>query len=187
MLSLGEMNAIAFATKRAFHGFQKFTRKSFAAMGLTAARFDLLFLLPFPSHGRQHAGRWQSALWRSLGVTPGVVSRMLRSLEALGLVTRTREEGPGDRRQVRVALTRRGEDSVLAAVGCLARPVRTRIVESLCCGEHHDPERRLHHVSAFEAYLMTLRRDLGDTAFLDYGRGLPDNRDSRPWLTRVAR
>jgi DNA-binding MarR family transcriptional regulator len=180
------MNAIAFATKRAFHGFLRFTRKPFASIGLTAARFDLLFLLPFPTGRCRPKTRWQSDLWRNLGVTPGVVSRMLRSLEALGLVTRTRGDLPGDRRQVLVALTRRGEECVREALSWVVRRVQLRVVASICWGEHRDPARRTHHVNALEAYLTNLRRDLGDTALLNYRWAPPDDRAAYPALTNAA-
>jgi DNA-binding MarR family transcriptional regulator len=180
------MNAIAFATKRAFHGFLRFTRQPLAQLGLTAARFDLLFLLPFPRRTWRPAARRQSDLWRNLGVTPGVVSRMLRSLEALGLVTRAREEDGGDRRQMRVMLTERGEECVRAALACLARRVQVRVVASLCFGDHRDAQRRHHHVNTFEACLTNLRRDLGDTALLNYRWGHADERTSNQWLTNVA-
>ena len=45
MLGLLPMNAIAFGTKRAFHGFLRVTRKPFASLGLTAARFDMMSAL----------------------------------------------------------------------------------------------------------------------------------------------
>jgi hypothetical protein len=44
------MNAIAFGTKRAFHSFLRVTRRGFASVGLTAARFDRK---PPPSDRRQ--------------------------------------------------------------------------------------------------------------------------------------
>jgi len=180
------MHTIAFATKRAFHGFLRFTRKPFASIGLTAARFDLLFLLPFPSGGFQPKTRWQSDLWRNLGVTPGVVSRMLRSLEALGLVTRRRGELFGDRRQVLVALTKRGEECMREALSWIVRRVQLRVVASICWGKHRDPARRAHHVDLLEAYLTNLGRDLGDTALLSYRWAPPDGRSAYPALTNAA-
>ena len=99
------MNAIFFDLKRAFHGTLRITRASLARLGLTAARFDLLYALP---HGFQQyeQGIRQSALRRELGVSRPTVSRMLASLEQLGLVRRRRSLD--DRRQSIVALTRRG-------------------------------------------------------------------------------
>ncbi len=99
------MNANFFGLKRAFHSTLRLTRASLARLGLTAARFDLLYALP---HGSQQfeKGIWQSALRRELGVSRPTVSRMLASLEELGLVRRKRDLY--DRRQTVIALTRRG-------------------------------------------------------------------------------
>jgi DNA-binding MarR family transcriptional regulator len=99
------MNAIFFGLKRAYHGTLRVTRRGLSRIGLTAARFDMLHALP---HGGFRAGKGtlQSLLRRRLGVSRPTVSRMLASLEELGLVTRKRH--PLDRRQVFVALTLAG-------------------------------------------------------------------------------
>jgi DNA-binding MarR family transcriptional regulator len=99
------MNANFFGLKRAFHATLRISRPSLARLGLTAARFDLLYALP---HGfrRFEDGMRQSALRRQLGVSRPTVSRMLASLEQMGIVRRQRSLG--DRRQVIVALTRHG-------------------------------------------------------------------------------
>jgi DNA-binding MarR family transcriptional regulator len=101
----GTVNLIFFGLKRAFHGTLRVTRRMLTRLGLTAARFDLLYALP---HGgfRAGPGILQSLLRRQLGVSRPTVSRMLASLEELGLVTRRRHEL--DRRQVFVALTLAG-------------------------------------------------------------------------------
>ena len=78
-----------------------YAARAFAKMfGLTPARLDLMLALQFePSLQRDLA--------RDLAVTPPVVSRMLKSLEELGLVfRRTLEE---DRRHRIVALTKCGK------------------------------------------------------------------------------
>src|ERR1700741_2645942 len=104
------MNAIPFGTKRAFHAFLKVTRDDLKdlAEGLTAARFDMLYVLL--TEGRAYRFKvgsvWQSTLRKVLGVCGPVVSRMLRSLERLGWVARRRSAI--DRRQVDVTLTRVG-------------------------------------------------------------------------------
>jgi DNA-binding MarR family transcriptional regulator len=96
------MNANFFALKRAYHGTLRITRASLARLGLTAARFDLLYALP---HGpRDFEPRTlQRSLRGQLGVSRPTVSRMLASLEERGLVRRTRDLF--DRRQRVVALT----------------------------------------------------------------------------------
>ena len=80
------MNAIFFGLKRAYHGSLRITRRALARLGLTAARFDLLYAVN-ESGGRRML---QRDLRRALGVSPPTVSRMVDSLEALGWVQRER-------------------------------------------------------------------------------------------------
>jgi DNA-binding MarR family transcriptional regulator len=119
------MNAIAFGTKRAFHGFLRVTRRALGSIGLTAARFDMMYALlrvdGYERH-RHHEVR-QSDLRRKLGVTAPVVSRMLRALEGLGLVTRTRIAHL-DQRQRWVMLTARGEALIHKARRWILRGVQ---------------------------------------------------------------
>ena len=95
------MHAIFFGLKRAHHGTLRITRDVIAGMGLTAARFDMLWAIKQRKHGMI-----QSSLQRALGVCRATISRMLRSLEELGLVTRTAY--PHDRRTRLVHLTTLG-------------------------------------------------------------------------------
>jgi DNA-binding MarR family transcriptional regulator len=104
------MNAIFFGLKRAFHGTLRVSRSALAVCGLTAARFDLLYCL----HQREGGAATQRTLTRKLGVTRSTVSRMLASLEALGIVTRTRYLG--DRRQRWVRLTKAGRTRIRRTV-----------------------------------------------------------------------
>jgi DNA-binding MarR family transcriptional regulator len=160
------MNAIAFGAKRAFHGFLRFTRKAFASVGLTAARFDMLLAIrgsvrddePFTSIP-------QCELSRVLGVTPGVVSRMLAALERLGLIERACFEGV---RYKEVCLTDQGEACFQAACRLLLRSVQRVVVTAICFGAHGDPRERAEHLQRLKGYLTALRRDFGDTAPLGH-------------------
>jgi DNA-binding MarR family transcriptional regulator len=100
------MHAIFFGLKRAHHGTLRIARDVLARMGLTAARFDMLYAL----ESRRRAGVLQSEVRRMLGVCRATVSRMLASLEELGLVKR--EPYPHDRRQRLVLLTAQGRDRI---------------------------------------------------------------------------
>jgi len=169
------MNAITFGTKRAFHGFLRVTRKPLASMGLTAARFDLLWaLLTERREEWGSRGVWQSNLRRWLGVTAPVVTRMLRALETIGLVRRAREER-GDRRQVRVWLTDTGQRCILEAQSAMLRAMRRLVYMAICFGQHRDPSKRLIHMDTVEGYLRALRSTFGDTATLYYAWGHPDD------------
>ncbi|MDP9036795.1 MAG: MarR family transcriptional regulator, partial [Myxococcota bacterium] len=92
------MNAIFFGTKRAFQSCLRLMRPYLAQLGLTAARFDMLTAI-----WRHPYGLLQRELRKMLGVTAPTISRMLRSLEQLGLVRR--ERGIRDTRQRHVTLT----------------------------------------------------------------------------------
>jgi DNA-binding MarR family transcriptional regulator len=169
------MHAIIFGTKRAFHAALRMTRKPLQSMGLTAARFDLLSALLSVEVGRKWVRHiHQSDLRRMLGVTASVVSRMLRSLERLGLVTRRRPDY-GDRRQRQVNLTERGRTCIRDARRMLMRAVGRMVCEAICFGRHHDAGRRLVRLDTLEGYLGALREYFGDAATLYYRWGHPDD------------
>jgi DNA-binding MarR family transcriptional regulator len=99
----GPMHEIFFSLKRAHHGVLALGRgllKRFK--GFTPARFDMLYAIQ--THGPY--GLRQSQLRSLLGVTAPTVSRMLRSLEELGLLVRRRCST--DARQRIVLLTHEG-------------------------------------------------------------------------------
>jgi len=171
------MHAIAFASKRTFHGFLRIARKALASVGLTAARYDLmtLLLVERPPAGWVFPTR-QSDLWRALGVTPGVVCRMLRRLEELGLVRRNRPAARWeDRRQRHVTLTELGRACLCKVRRWLRRALPPRVLHAVCFGKHDDPDARFENMETLESYLRALRRETGDRATLDYGWGHPDD------------
>jgi DNA-binding MarR family transcriptional regulator len=167
------MNAVAFGTKRAFHGFLRVMRKPLASVGLTPARFDMLFAM-FSKGDRQNR-RWisQRALRRALGVCSSVVSRMVRKLEELGLVVRERSEF--DRRQILVRLSDLGWGRIEGVHKWVLRAVMRLVLQAVCFGQHGDAYARLHHMESLESYLGVLRRDFFDTATLYYPWGHPDD------------
>ncbi|HEX4448556.1 MAG TPA: MarR family transcriptional regulator [Polyangiaceae bacterium] len=102
------MHTVFFGLKRAHHATLGLTRNALKSMRLTAARFDLLFALK-----DSRLGMLQSRLRRLLGVSRTTVSRMLASLEQLGLLTRKRSWS--DRRTRDVNLTPRGRATITRA------------------------------------------------------------------------
>src|SRR6202034_4742155 len=102
------MHAVFFDLKRAYHSTLRLTRRLLKRLGLTAARFDLLYIV-------EKAGKTmlQCELRRVLGVTAPTVSRMLASLEDLGLVER--EVLDEDHRCQNVVLTKAGRRCVFRA------------------------------------------------------------------------
>ena len=172
------MNAILFACKRVFHGAMRIGRAPLhsVAPGLTAARFDMMFALAGqPVQSDQFgAGRMlQSDLRKTLGVSAPVVSRMLRSLEALGWVTRRRSDH--DRRQLYVTLTASGLACIRSAYKLLVRIAQCIVYHAICWGKHRDPDARLVHMATLESYLGSLRSYCRDTATLYYHWGHPDD------------
>jgi DNA-binding MarR family transcriptional regulator len=163
------MNAHFFGTKRAFHSILRVTRRPLRSLGLTAARYDLLYaMFRRRRRGRPESlTRRQSDLRRELGVHRSVVSRMLRSLEVLGLVERSRAT-TGDQRERHVSLTGAGLERIRDALRCLERASKRLLCMAICFGRQRAFEARLHHMGAYEGYLSGIRATFGDLARLDY-------------------
>ncbi len=129
------MTPLLFGTKRAYYATLRVTRRLLARFGLTPARFDLLCaLLRTPHHFC-----YQSDLRKGLGVARSTVSRMVSSLQAIGLVERL--PPLDDMRQVDVRLTTEGRRRVSRAFRSL---VRTGLIDlttdsALSADEHHWP------------------------------------------------
>ncbi len=165
------MNAIAFGTKRTFHGFLRLTRRAFASLGLTAARFDMMQAIDTTPRNRFAEIR-QNMVRRALGVTAGVVSRMVRALEQLRYVKRTR--CPHDRRTFCLEVTKSGWARLSAARAMLLRSLQRFVFMAICFGKHEDRKERVRRMAALEQYLDVLRDHLGDTARLSYPWPRPD-------------
>jgi DNA-binding MarR family transcriptional regulator len=163
------LNQIFFACKRAFHGVLRVTRRPLGSLGLTAARFDLLFaLLSGEVDASMPYGTRQSELRRKLGVCGSVVSRMLASLEALGWVTRERLPQGLDGRQRLVRLTAAGRQRIVAAFQMLRRASWRLVHQAICFGKHLEPSQQFFHTEHLESYLRGIREEYGDTATLYY-------------------
>ena len=169
------MNAITFGCKRAFHAFLKVTRDPLEdlAEGLTAARFDMMYVILKSGGGFEGGCLWQSRLRKILGVCGPVVSRMLRSLEAIGWVKRKRSED--DRRQVEVSLTEAGLACIRQAFKAMKGMMMKLVHKAICFGREDDRDEQLVHMSALEQYHHSMRKQWGDTATLYYRWGHPDD------------
>jgi DNA-binding MarR family transcriptional regulator len=168
------MNAHFFGTKRAFHGILRIMRKPLASFGLTSARYDMIYAVfgGIPKDRFGGAVTYQRDLPRTLGVHKSVVSRMLRSLERIGLVARV--QSYADRRKRIVRLTEAGMDRLRDAARCLARASRRLLCTAICFGRDRDAYERFRNMAAYESYLNVLRQHFGDTAWLGY-RWHPDD------------
>ena len=164
------MHAILFGLKRSFHSTLRLTRKTLAKMGLTAARFDMLFAL----HSRGKFGALQSELRRTLGVCASVVSRMLKAMELLGYVKR--EVARGDTRQRWVTLTHKGRGRIRRGIRQFISwgYVQLALDSVLVPDAPSDWGKALAAVENAEALLQLLREGFGDSANLHY-RWHPDD------------
>lgn len=157
------MHAIFFSLKRAFHGSLRTMRDCHAALGLTAARFDMLAAIE-----QQQARRiLQSELRLKLGVSRATASRMLRSIEERGLITR--RKSPHDGRQRQISLTRRGLITIKRAITWLIRTGTARFVlESSLVPSWYSENACFQEVSALDDALSRLRDSFRDAASLSY-------------------
>jgi DNA-binding MarR family transcriptional regulator len=164
------VNAIFFGAKRAFQAALRVTRPALVQLGLTAARFDMLTAIE-----RYPLGPLQRRLSIDLGVTPPTVSRMLRSLQALGLVDRLRN--CSDRRQWEVRLTPSGRallrraTRILILNGAVQLAVDCALVGPARCCDESDC---LTAMSNAESLFDRMRISYRDTANLHY-RWHPDD------------
>jgi DNA-binding MarR family transcriptional regulator len=132
------------------------SRKRLKEMGLTAARFDLLYLL------RQRRGPLpQRQIVRILGVTHPVVSRMLKSLRLMGLTSRERR--PADRRGWMIALTPAGRTLInRASFEFIFRRRAAHIVEHGVCPNMPPDDNRAIEVAFRVPVLDSMLDDLRD-------------------------
>ncbi len=157
------LDPVFFTIKRAYYATLRLTRRALRAMGLTAARFDVLDALYRLGTGCAH---YQSDLRRGLGVARATISEMMRALETIGLVSRRRVG-----REVIVALTAEGRRRVRRAYYglVLVGHVGFALDGALAPGERRWPDARRcasarRHI---EALCMRIRLGFGDQAELD--------------------
>ena len=131
---------------------------------MTPARLDLMFFV----HTQSGLGIAQRDLRRGLGVSAPTVSRMLRSLETLGLVVRTPVSV--DRRQRWVQLTALGHALVRRARKRLLRRTVPRWVATLVAPRGP----AFPAMEAVDDILGRMRRGLLDVA-THYYRWHPDD------------
>jgi DNA-binding MarR family transcriptional regulator len=164
------MHAIFFGLKRAHHGTLRITRSALAALGLTAARFDLLYAVK-----RTSCGMLQSTLRKALGVSRATVSRMLASLEELGLVRR--KIATADGRQKFVELTKKGRKRIVRAHRHFTRSGWAQLaIDSALGGKYSTDhwckeEDCARATAALEVTLGDIRDAFHDFATLNYPSG----------------
>lgn len=134
---------LCFAVYSASHAFTRFYKPLLAQLGVTYPQYLVLLTL------WEDNGLTVTAIGDRLLLDSGTLTPVLKRLEALGFVTRTRSTA--DERQVIVQLTERG-----AALQDVARTFPTRLLDaSECSGDQLDAMRRA---------LFELRKNLDKAA-----------------------
>jgi DNA-binding MarR family transcriptional regulator len=168
------MHIIFFGLKRAHHGVLRIMRGEIAEHGLTAARFDLLYAV------LERLEPPQVDLCRALGVSAPTVSRMVTSLQKLGLVER--KTSSDDRRVRLVVLTDAGRTCIQEAIERFVSWGTAQLaVDSALCGQQWN-DRALCSQTArtLDTTLDKIRRAYGDLADL-YRPWEPDRDDNPMW------
>jgi DNA-binding MarR family transcriptional regulator len=168
------MHTIFFGLKRAHHGVLRIVRSALAQLGLTAARFDLLYAV------LEREGVPQFELCQALGVSAATVSRMVTSLEKLGLIAR--HTTVVDRRLRHVSLTDEGRRIIEEAIGRFVTwgTAQLAVDSALCPTRWSHGELCSRVRRRLEKTLDKIRHAYGDTADL-YRPWEPDADGSPIW------
>jgi len=160
------MHVLYFGLKRAFQATLKVNRPLLDRHGITPARFDLLYRI----HKEGHDKVRQSTLRKALGVARPTVSRMVRSLEKLGLLERGIDWRDG--RQRRLGLSVAGKKIVRRVLRKLVRSdVVDRWVRRAFSYPNPPPSKRwtnITFIADLDATLGRFRKCFGDFATLEY-------------------
>jgi DNA-binding MarR family transcriptional regulator len=168
------MHTIFFGLKRAHHGVLRIARPALAQFGLTAARFDLLYAV------LEREGLPQFELCQALGVSPSTLSRMVTSLEQLGLIAR--HTTIVDRRLRHVSLTDAGRRIIEEAIAQLMTggAAQLAVDSALCPRRWCDGKLCSRFGRRLEKTLDKIRHAYGDIADL-YRPWEPDADGSPIW------
>jgi DNA-binding MarR family transcriptional regulator len=167
------MHFVAFAIKRAYLRGLSVARPVAESVGLTPARFDLLYAL----YGRYDNARAQSELRRLLDVARPTVSRMVRRLEELGFVTRTRHYG--DRRTLLVRFTawglRRFDRALRVVLGFAPLEWAYQCAFASDFGTRMPTQGTFFDLDTFCCDLRRLAKNFGNRSLLSFPTGHPDD------------
>jgi DNA-binding MarR family transcriptional regulator len=173
------MHVIFFGLKRAFHGTLRITRRALARLGLTPARFDMLYIV-----AKEGSSLMQRELQRALGVTAATVSRMLTSLEELGLVER--EVMEEDHRCRNVVLTKAGRRCVFKAARWLIHSgnIQLMVDSALSPDRWYDRTACRRVQDEFEHSLRLVRDAYQDVATVFYPHAHVNRFEGHPLFVR---
>ncbi len=160
------MHPLSFQIKRVHHRVIALGTQVLRKFGLTPARFDLLVIVytRWEFQKRLYDAPAQTDLCRLLGVTAPTISRMVRSLEELGIVRRFRN--PGDRRTKQVTLTDRGLELLRDAFDHVFAKPRFELAYQSAFGEPSAPLELA--VLRLKDNIQKIAKAFGDTSTLSY-------------------
>jgi DNA-binding MarR family transcriptional regulator len=160
------MHFLAFAFKRAHYTSLRLGRKYASPFALTPARFDMLYAIRFQQN------QSQASIARLLGVAGVTVSRMLRKLEALGLIRRATWLRL-DRRKKLVSITALGKKLLSLTTRKMKRkPMQRAFMRVIPPDERFDAFMAVDELHSTVQAMMT---KLGDCASLQYPTWHPDD------------
>jgi DNA-binding MarR family transcriptional regulator len=150
------MHAMFFGFKRAHWRVVGITRQLLRGIVLTPARFDMMRIIAM--HGEH--GVLQAKIRDLLGVSAPTVSVMLRALELLGFVKRSRFVR--DARHLLVKITEVGKEQVGYAID---RLIKSGVADELAGNAlSRDPEVGAAEVERVRGYLRRIRQNYADPA-----------------------
>ena len=165
MLWGSAMHIIPFHLKRAWHCTLSHLRRLAKPFALTPARFDLLYFVG-------HYGRKpQATLHKALGVSRATTSRMLISLEKLGLIVRRHPYRTRKHRNLRnylVELTNEARRRLRAIRISAIAPWIQLAFESFFLAQGWGPIRAFWDVEKLSCDLHELAQHFGDESHHDY-------------------
>lgn len=159
------MHAAFFEVKTAHLSAQVVARPLARQVGLTPARFDLLFAV---KQARPYPGRRQDELARMLHVSTSNVSRMVRALVRLGWIERQRDRDDG--RTWRLRLTERAQEVFNGEAQFPMKGAYKAVRRLMCNGESV-----VEMMIRIEELIYRFRRMTGRPRTLLYPYGHPDD------------
>ena len=156
------MHALLFSLKRTYWSALLRTRQLALIFGITPARFDMLYAIA----NHSEFGLTQAGLSRILGVSGATVSRMLDSLEELGLVIRI--DSRFDRRCNELRLTTEGTERLELVKSALMDSGAMELVVTLIFAFCWTSPSAIQDLLSVDNHFLVVRRNLDDPATLHY-------------------
>lgn len=171
------MHPVSFAFKRGHIRAVVAHRDFLKPFGITPARFDALYVI------RWRGGScYQSQIWQDLDLHPSTISRMLKSMEQLGLVVREREYGKFiDAREVIVTLTCLGLETIIGAIKAFLRD------DELRAFYNRMHTRGVEYIKETVAAVRNIGEWLRDFAIHPYSAERPDVAGGERYDTKVRK